>query len=63
MCDLVTSELMNMTLIMDSNIENRKRLSPELFPLVDIAFIDVVTPLVTVSFGNHQHREVAGRSH
>ena len=47
-CDLVICRLMNIVLIMDSNIENRKRVAtvaysaaPESFPLVDIAFVDV----------------------
>ena len=68
---------MNIILIMDSNIENRKRVAivafsaaPEPFPLVDIAFVDAVTPLVAVqkrSSVDHHHQretdrqEVAGR--
>jgi hypothetical protein len=47
MCDLVASELMNMTVIMDSNTANRKQAvmvaypaAPEPFPLVDIASVD-----------------------
>jgi hypothetical protein len=70
-CDLVISRLMNIILIMDSNIENRKGVAivvysqaPESFPLVDIAFVDVVISLVTVqkrSSANHRHQRETGR--
>lgn len=55
MCDLVASKLTSIILIMKSNIESRKLLAtvaypaaPELFLLVDIAFVDVVIPLNAV---------------